>query len=60
MDYSSTLFIIMLLRSLVFIGYLNLIKDGRVITKTATRLAVPFVSILVTFWLLTFEFMVVG
>lgn len=56
MRFSSTLYIVMLLRSLIFVGYLNMTKDGRIITKTATRLARPFLGILMAFWLITFVF----
>jgi len=40
--------------------YMNLFEDGRIITLTATRLATPFLSILLAFYLITFEFQVVG
>ena len=50
----------MMLRFFILFRYLNLFEDGQIITLTATRLATPFLSILLAFYLIAFEFQVIG
>ena len=47
---------ILMLRMGIFVKYIILIEDVRIIIKTALQLATPFLSILAIFYLLTFEF----
>ena len=60
LGYSSMLFVTMLLRTLILVRYIVVIEDGRAIVETAGRLAGPFINILFAFYLLSFEFQVMG
>jgi len=55
-SFTTTYIVILMLRMVILIRYLNTFKDGRILTMTAKRLATPFLSILLGFYLLTFEF----
>jgi len=47
-------------RTAILGKYFMMIKDVRVVVETASHLATPFLSILFTFYLLTFEYIVLG
>ena len=49
-----------MVRMLILLKYLMLIEDIRLIVYTAMRLATPFLSILFTFYLLTYEYQFIG
>ena len=42
------------------IKYLEYIRDVKVVTETARRLATPFMSILFAYYLIQFEYQVIG
>ena len=51
---------ILMLRIGFLVKYLMMIRDCRIVIETGSRLATPFISMLFAYYLLTFEYLVIG
>ena len=60
MRFHTGFIVIYMLRLGNLIPYLMAIRDVRIVVETAKRLATPFVSILFSYYLLTYECLVIG
>lgn len=52
--------VVSMLRLIVLVRYFMVVRDIRIIVYTIRRLAQPFMSILFAFYLITYEYIVVG